>query len=148
MRDRGWIAAGLVLFAAVVTFPFWASLAGDGRAVREPKLAVPAAEKECVAPVATMKAAHAALLSEWRDLAVRQNVRTYTAYNGRTFDISLTATCLQRCHNDKAAFCDRCHDYSGVRSLNCWDCHVDPGTVRPAAQSSGAGGRGGRDDMR
>ncbi len=142
MRDRVWIAAGLVLFVGLVTFPFWHYLA-DGQALPpDLKLSLPASEKECVAPIAVMKSSHAKLLGEWRDLVVRQNIRTYTAYNGRILNISLTGTCLQQCHADKAAFCDRCHDYSGIPGLYCWDCHVDPKSVRQAAATSSAAGTG------
>jgi hypothetical protein len=71
-----------------------------------------------------MRERHMALLIEWRDAVVRNNVRTYTAPDGRRYTISLTKTCLG-CHTSKAEFCDRCHAFSGV-SPYCWDCHVDP----------------------
>jgi hypothetical protein len=70
-----------------------------------------------------MRASHMKLLVEWRDLAVRQGVRN-VAIDGRTWKVSLTATCLD-CHDDKAKFCDRCHEYAAV-SPGCWSCHVVP----------------------
>jgi hypothetical protein len=125
MRDRGLIIIGLLLFLALITFPFWYGLGRQPRA-EMPKLALPVSEKECVAPLAIMRTTHMNLLGEWRDRAVRLNLRTYTAHNGKTYAISLTQTCLQKCHNDKAAFCDRCHVFNGIREPRCWDCHVDP----------------------
>ena len=57
---------------------------------------------------------------------MRNGVRQFHAANGKTFDTSLTKTCLGQCHTNKAEFCDRCHNYSGVSSLYCWDCHNQP----------------------
>ncbi|MGD8893899.1 MAG: menaquinol oxidoreductase, partial [Desulfobacterales bacterium] len=33
-------------------------------------------------------------------------------------------TCLD-CHEEKAEFCDKCHNYASV-SPYCWECHIDP----------------------
>jgi hypothetical protein len=144
MRDRGLIVAGLLVFLGLITFPVWYDLAA-GKTPKEPQLKLPAHEDKCVAPIAYMKTSHMQLLNEWRDQVVRKNIRTYTAYDGTVYSISLTATCLQRCHTDKAGFCDRCHTFNGVRSPSCWDCHVDPALVHPAAQQTSAAGRGGQD---
>jgi hypothetical protein len=145
MRDRGWIAVGLLVFLGVVLVPAWYNLAA-GRTAKGPSLKLSATEKECVAPISYMKTSHMKLLAEWRDLAVRSNQRTYSAQNGRTFAISLTGTCLQQCHTDKAEFCDRCHAYSGVQGPYCWDCHVDPRPDAAAARPIDArsGGQDGR----
>ncbi len=129
MRDRGVILAGMAVFLGVATFPIWHNLAG-GRDPAMPQLKLPAHERECVAPIPYMKTAHMKLLNEWRDQAIRSGRRSYTAFDGRTFKISLTGTCLEQCHDDKAAFCDRCHTYNGVRTPYCWDCHLDPRQVQ------------------
>jgi hypothetical protein len=36
-----------------------------------------------------------------------------TASDNKTYDISLTGTCL-KCHPNKVEFCDRCHNYNAV----------------------------------
>jgi len=68
------------------------------------------------------------LVALWRDDAVREGKRTYTAADGRVHTISLTGTCLG-CHSNKKQFCDRCHDYSGAKPA-CWSCHIYPEEVR------------------
>jgi hypothetical protein len=72
------------------------------------------------------------LLINWREQVVRNDFRTYTAFNGKTYKMSLTGTCMG-CHTDKARFCDRCHNYAGV-TVVCWDCHVDPALIRKGAE--------------
>ncbi len=123
MRDRGLIFGGLAIFLAAVTSPVWYNLAA-GTANKGPEPKLPALEKECVAPVGTMRRSHMNMLISWRDQVVRQDKRTFEAFNGKKYEMGLTGTCL-KCHDDKAAFCDRCHEYAGVKPY-CWDCHVDP----------------------
>lgn len=124
MRDRGYILAGLLVFLSAITFPIWYNLAG-GKTSKGPEPKLPAQEKFCVAPVSYMKTSHMELLMQWRDQAVRQDIRNFRAYDGRNYTISLTGTCLMKCHTNKAEFCDRCHNYAGANPY-CWDCHVDP----------------------
>jgi hypothetical protein len=128
MRDRPVIYCGLALFLGLATFPAWRNLS-TGANARGPNPVLPASQKQCVAPVAYMKASHGSLLIEWRDIVVRQNTRDFTAFDGKHYNMSLTATCLKQCHGGKADFCDRCHTYAAV-SLTCWSCHQDS---RPAA---------------
>ena len=59
-----------------------------------------------------------------RNAAVRDGEKIHTAKDGTKYEMSLTRTCL-KCHSDREAFCDRCHDYADVH-VYCWDCHVDP----------------------
>jgi hypothetical protein len=127
MRDRRLIVAGLLLVAGVVTAPAWFGVA-TGAPRTAPVLELPKSEKACVMPTDYMKTSHAALLSAWREKAVRQHDRRFVRADGRVFAISLTGTCLD-CHANKAAFCDRCHAYAGV-APTCWDCHVDPALAR------------------
>ena len=129
MRNRGALFLGLLLLLCAATFPFWYNLAA-GQTSRGLVLRLPTTERECVAPVAYMKTSHMKLLADWRDRAVRENHRTYEAYSGRTFTISLTGTCLKQCHAERAGFCDRCHAYNGVPDPGCWDCHTDPQALR------------------
>ncbi len=123
MYDAGKILAGLVIFLVLVTMPVWWNLA-TGAEVRAPQLVLPEGQTACVLPTNEMKASHMELLNEWRDLAVRQNDRVVTTWDGRMYRRSLTETCLG-CHKDKASFCDRCHDYVAAKPY-CWDCHVAP----------------------
>jgi hypothetical protein len=140
MRDRALILGGLVIFLALITFPIWFDLAG-GKTARAPDIKLPPNQKACVAPTDFMRSSHMSLLIEWREAVVRQGLRTYTAFDGRTYTMSLTGTCLKQCHTSKADFCDRCHNYAGVKTPYCWDCHVDPATVPQAAPQVAAGGR-------
>ena len=131
LYDGGKIIAGIVVFLIVASVPFWYS---RGKTVSPPdlKLDTPAIErmkeKLCVEPAPYMRANHMKLLSAWRDGAVREGIRSYTAADGRVFQISLTGTCL-KCHSNKTQFCDRCHDYAGAKP-NCWSCHIIPEEVR------------------
>ena len=132
MKQHQWgiIALGLVIFIFVITFPFWY---GKGRSTPPVLLSLdtPAIaqlqEKRCVEDTAFMRANHMKLLQAWRDEAVRDGNRLYTAKNGRSFEKSLSGTCIQ-CHSNKAQFCDRCHNYVGAKPT-CFSCHVVPGEV-------------------
>jgi len=125
MPSKGLIIVALLFFLGLITFPIWYNLA-SGPAAQMPELVMPAGETECVAPTSYMRASHMDMLLEWRDEVVREDVREFQAASGRTFTMSLTGTCLKQCHTSKADFCDRCHDYSGVSTPYCWDCHIDP----------------------
>jgi hypothetical protein len=131
MSDRPIILSGLLLFLAGVTFPFWHNL--TAKSVRPPDLKTPSKAKQCIAPAAFMKASHMELLAAWREQVVRDNRRTYKSGDGKVYNISLTGTCLKQCHENKAEFCDRCHEYVGLRGPYCWDCHNAP----PPAERSG-----------
>jgi len=140
MNDRPVIIVGLSLFLVVATFPVWYNVTA-GTSPRAPDLQRPSPtavalvrQREgtadgllapsCVAPRDQMRASHMTLLARWRDDVVRNADRGYLAYDGHRYDKNLSATCLG-CHDDKAKFCDRCHDYAGVKP-RCTDCHVAP----------------------
>jgi hypothetical protein len=137
VRKRLLILGGLALFVALATWPAWHALAWSVRPA--PKLARPVGATECVAPTEFMRASHMKLLVEWRDRVVRDGVRTYTDRNGRVVTMSLSKTCLGSCHTDKTKFCDRCHDYAGVKPT-CWDCHEVSAPPRPSSASATSGG--------
>lgn len=126
MRDREIIIGGLILFLGLITFPVWYNAAA-GTTSKGPEPKLPAEEKNCVAPVAYMRISHMELLTTWRDEVVRQHNRKFVAFDGKTHTMSLTQTCM-KCHTSKADFCDRCHNYAGVKPY-CWDCHIDPKLV-------------------
>jgi hypothetical protein len=131
MRDRFVIIAALAVFLGVVTTPLWYARA-SGETAAGPDLKLPVAEKACVMPVAYMRTSHMDLLMTWRDDVVRLNKRTWTAPDGKTYQIGLSGTCL-RCHTNKTEFCDRCHSYASVTPY-CWDCHVDPAALNRSGQ--------------
>jgi len=131
MRDRLPILAGLLAFLVIITFPIWWDFAAKVTS-KGPDPVLPSNQKFCVAPTEYMRTSHMKLLIDWREQVVRNNIRTYTAFNGKTYKMSLTGTCLG-CHADKAQFCDRCHNYAAV-SVTCWDCHVDPRLAHGGAE--------------
>jgi hypothetical protein len=123
MKDKKKIIAGLVIFIAVIAFPFWYN---HGKAAPAPELVLTAkakAAKVCVMPTAYMKANHMRLLEVWRHDVVRNGDRVFINPEGKAYTMSLSNTCLD-CHSNKAEFCDRCHNYASVRPY-CWDCHQD-----------------------
>ena len=139
MHDRPVIFAGLALFVAFAAYPLWHAAAARSTGAA-PQVQLPAKEKTCVAPLQYMRTSHMKLLIDWRENAVRNNVLTYTAWNGKKYNVSLSQTCLGQCHTNKQEFCDRCHAYAAVSEaksspLYCFDCHVDPTakTALPAA---------------
>lgn len=132
MYDGGKIIAGLLIFLALVTFPFYYNI---GKVNAKPDLkydteAIKAAQAElgkkevCVEPRAFMRGGHMQLLNTWRDSVIRLGKREYTNSEGRHFNISLQNTCL-KCHSNKKKFCDRCHNYMAVKPY-CFDCHLVP----------------------
>ncbi len=121
MRDRIWILAGLALFVAAITAPFWCIRTPVKDLGNLPDIVLPVNQKQCVAPVSYMRASHMDLLMTWRRQVVREGERKYVAFNGKVYNKSLTDTCLG-CHN-KEQFCDRCHAYAGVSGPYCWNCH-------------------------
>ena len=125
MRDVGKIAGGLVVFLVLATSPLWYNaLSASTPAVPE-LVKPPNGSQQCVEDVAYMRTSHMDLLNQWRDDVVRTGQRDYkSALTGRTFDMSLSRTCMD-CHSNKADFCDRCHNYMAVDPY-CWDCHVEP----------------------
>ncbi len=128
MRDRGKILFGLALFVILVTFPFWSRLAAAGEGdLGRPELEYPDPAKatECVEATTYMTANHMNLLNDWRNAVVREGAVEYTASTGRTYQMSLTKTCLN-CHENRDNFCTRCHDYADV-TPTCWECHTTPG---------------------
>jgi hypothetical protein len=124
MYDRGKVIAGLIIFVVMVTFPFWYNH-GKAAPAPEVKLSEKAkAAKECVRPKEFMTGGHMQLLDVWRDTVVRNGKRIYMNESGKEYTMSLTNTCLD-CHDQKAEFCDKCHNYASVRPY-CWTCHIDP----------------------
>jgi hypothetical protein len=130
MRDRSLIYIGLFLFLGLATFPFYYNSAA-GRTPKSPELILPAHETQCVAPTNYMKSSHMQLLTQWRENRVRNDIRIYRAFNGKSYNVALTGTCLSpQCHGNTSEFCNRCHTYVGVQGPYCMDCHIDPGKIQ------------------
>ncbi len=123
MYNAGKILPGLSVFLALATYPIWHNLA-SGQEVRAPQIEKPTQATRCVLPTRDMRRDHMRLLVDWREQVVRDGERVHLTPDGRRFRKSLTGTCLD-CHQNKAASCDRCHEYLHV-SPHCWDCHLDP----------------------
>ena len=122
MYDKGKILAGLAVFLAMITLPFWYS-AARGKAAAKADPVLPKTEKKCVEPRQYMRESHMELLNRWRDAVVREGRRIYIAQDGTRYEMSLHNTCM-KCHAERAEFCDKCHTYVG-ESPYCWDCHLD-----------------------
>lgn len=132
MKNAGKIVIGVVIaFVAIFAFPFYYNL---GRANVKPELKfdTPAilqwekehGKKECVEPKAFMRAEHMQMLNQWRDSVVRNGDRIYVSSQGKEFTMSLQNGCLN-CHSNKKDFCDKCHNYIGVKPY-CFSCHIAP----------------------
>ena len=123
MYDAGKVIAGIIIFLCLITFPVWYNVVG-GKAAYIPDLKIVTQEKQCVESKEYMRANHMQLLNEWRNTVVREGNRVYVASDGRKYDMSLSKTCME-CHVNKADFCDKCHNYVGVKPT-CFNCHVVP----------------------
>lgn len=123
MYDIGKILTGLIIFLCLITFPVYYGIA-SGKAAYRPEPKIVTQEKQCIEPAQYMRTKHMDLLNDWRESVVRQGNRIYVASDGKQHSISLVSTCLS-CHQNKAEFCDQCHNYVGIKP-NCWDCHTPP----------------------
>ncbi len=126
MRERLFIAGGLVLFLVLFSYPVWWAATTHAQNAA-PQLQLPPAGSTCVAPLDYMRTSHMRLLDQWRIDVVRKGIHQVHAPDGHVYEMSLSNTCLG-CHS-RAQFCDRCHAYSGVPALTCWKCHSDPHLV-------------------
>ncbi len=124
MNDKKWILPGLIIAVAIFTFPLWYNLGHKSPAPNIELAPEAKAAGQCILDKSQMRTRHMFLLDEWRDNVVRNGRRTYSTPDGRHFDMSLSNTCL-KCHTNKEAFCDRCHNYASVRTY-CWNCHINP----------------------
>lgn len=126
MFDGSKIITLLIIFLALIFFPVWYAHIGQGVGkAPEPQLTAKAkAAGKCIESKEFMKTQHMKMLDRWRNDAVRDGNRYYTASDGKTYYTSLQATCLN-CHSNRSKFCDQCHNYVGVDPF-CWECHFAP----------------------
>lgn len=122
LYNGGSILAGLIVFLGLVTIPLWFNV--GAKAYSQPQVKLPAKEKECIESKEFMRKEHMQLLNDWRDWALREGKRTYVNSKGKEYTISLQNTCM-KCHDNKAEFCDKCHNDQAVVPY-CWDCHTQP----------------------
>jgi hypothetical protein len=117
------VIAGIIIFILIIISPFLLNF-GKTSSKPEVKLSEKAkAAKECINSKEYMRANHMQLLDEWRDAVVRDGYRQHVRVDGKSFEMSLSNTCLD-CHSNKKDFCDKCHEYASVRPY-CWDCHIE-----------------------
>ncbi len=122
MYDTGKVLIGVLVFLAAFTSPFWLNLA-SGKGAAAPELEYPKDAENCIFETEYINSYHMDILNEWRDKVVREDIR-FTKIDGEKYEMSLSHTCMT-CHDNKANFCDRCHDYLDVNPY-CWNCHVAP----------------------
>lgn len=113
------VAVAALATVAAASSPLWMEKRDVG-----PALELPAGEARCVEPADVMRREHPVMLSSWRDAVVRGAQNTYLAFDGRSVPMSLTRGCYG-CHARPARFCDRCHEWVGVRP-GCDACHLRP----------------------
>ncbi|MEW6007053.1 MAG: cytochrome C [bacterium] len=82
------------------------------RKPEEPELVLP--KGKCVQERDFMRKNHMELLKEAREKAVREGIRG-----------SFTLTSCILCHHNRENFCNRCHNFAGVKPL-CFNCHYYP----------------------
>ncbi len=138
MHDTGKVLVGIIIFLIIFTFPIWYNFA-SGSAAGAPELEK-AQRGPCVEDAKYMRTSHMDVLDEWRDKVVRDGKRIYVGIEGKKHNMSLSnvsdyvhtrgmsKSCLD-CHQSKANFCDRCHNYAGVDPY-CWSCHTTPEEVK------------------
>lgn len=81
-----------------------------------------ATSEKCVASAEYMRGYHMKLLDKWRTEKIREMKVNYMSPDGKSYVMSLQRTCL-KCHSDYHNFCDRCHQFTGVK-LDCFNCHI------------------------
>lgn len=123
MYDKGKVLLFIAVLVLFVLFPFLYG-AAEGNDGKPPELEQPMSESECIEAKPYMRAWHMDLLDHWRDEVVRDASRKYTSATGKTYEKSITNTCM-KCHENEQRFCGECHNYAGVDPY-CWDCHNDP----------------------
>jgi len=118
MYNGGKIIAGLLIFIALVTFPFYTNI---GKTIEKPADPTAAPDEMHIGniPIGQMRGEHMKLLDRWRDEVVRGGQR-FVEFDGDQYEKSIQNGCLS-CHS-KQEFCGKCHEFAGVDPY-CWNCH-------------------------
>jgi hypothetical protein len=126
MNKNRLVALGLILFVLLFTFPFVMNFGKTTAQTQPPPLLQDAramqelADKLGVKNAEEFREKHRQILSEWKELAVRDGKRIYVAKDGREVPISLENLASQ------PQYCSTCHDYAGIEKPSCWTCHEEP----------------------
>ena len=102
----------------VVASPIIYTAVGNGLFHKPPRpqLVLPTGgDGKCIEPTAFMRTNHMKLLVHARDRIVRGGERLP----------NMEIESCKNCHKKRAEFCDRCHEYAGVKPV-CWTCHYLP----------------------
>jgi len=102
-------------FIFIALFPF---LLQGLQKPQEPELVIPSGK--CVRPLEFMRKNHMDMLKSAREKAIRKGERG-----------SFTLTNCMKCHINRDEFCDRCHNFVGVKPL-CFKCHYYQNTEHRA----------------
>ena len=130
MRDFRLVAIGLTIFVILFTFPFWINLGKTSVQTQPPALLQDAktmqelADKLGVKDGAEFREKHRQVLSEWKQLVVRDGKRIFVTKDGREVPMSLENLASQ------PQSCTVCHDYAGIKKPSCWDCHEEPAAAK------------------
>ncbi len=116
MGGKGAIAI-VVALIGLIAAPLLYTAAGNGLFNKPPKpeLTLPAGGGKCIEPTEFMRKNHMTLLVHVRDDIVRNGAHK------PKYHIEHCKTC----HTKRAEFCDKCHNYVGVKP-ECFDCHYLP----------------------
>lgn len=125
MYNGGKIIAGLIIFIALLTYPFYKNI---GKTFEVPSELKAAPDEMHVGDISliNIRSEHMKLLDNWRDEVVRGGKRV-VIFEGDEYEKSIQKGCLA-CHS-KQESCDKCHSYVGVKPY-CWDCHFPEEEVR------------------
>jgi hypothetical protein len=106
----------VLIFGVVLLSPFVVNVIRGGMSAGVPKLdlVLPSSGK-CIKDKEYMRTNHMDLFKKARIEAVRDGLRSK--------DYSLKN--CQTCHMNRDEFCDRCHNFVGVKP-ECFECHYYP----------------------
>ncbi|MFH1756283.1 MAG: hypothetical protein ABIA59_11345 [Candidatus Latescibacterota bacterium] len=116
----------VVIPVLIILFPIgYSVIAGvfPATPASEPFLEKPDEQYDnCVRDTEYMRFHHWELLKELRDETVRLRKR-----------MDITVADCRKCHSNRAAFCNRCHDSVNLQP-DCWGCHYYPDTPEAGAK--------------
>lgn len=125
MYSKVYVAAFIIIFLAIVFSPYYYNITAAEFETKLPELAKPEGD-HCIEDADWMEANHMDLLFEMRTKTIREPGGRYyesKTYPGEIYE-GTTHQCFE-CHTSKADFCDKCHEYNGVKPY-CWECHNTP----------------------
>ena len=116
MQRTKWVIGSLVVFAVVLFSPFLVNAVTGHLGAKvdapNPKAAHGTA---CILPTEEMRQVHMKMFMHTRDDTVRRGIHVQQK----------SLKHCQTCHPTRADFCDKCHNFAGVKP-ECWNCHFYP----------------------